>query len=134
MSTAGFALLIFGLFPMYVSIFAVEKYYTNFWTGFWNIYGLAAVLFGVAIDATDPSSVFLAGALGSLIVLLLYLVMFSNEYSQFVRQFGASLLTSSLAIGLYLGFEYGASAGLLGFALNLLFIAVLGKVAEDSCW
>ncbi len=65
-------LFIFGLVPQYVSVIAVEKHFTNFWAGFWNIYGLIEVVVSLTITSDNPTLI-LSGILliGILILVLL---------------------------------------------------------------
>lgn len=116
--TAGDALLfVFGLIPQYVSVILVEKHYTNFWTGFWNIYGLIQVVASLVLSTGDVTLV----VLGILVILILLLVLWLStqpDLAGIARSFGASLTTTSVSWGmlswfLSANFYVGVLVGLL---------------------
>ena len=124
-SAGDVALFIFGLVPQYVSFSQVERHYTNFWTGFWNIYGLIGVAASLVLSKDDP---ILQGE-GVIVILLLSLTLFLvlyNSWSSIPRNLGASLLTTSLSWGMLVWFAsndlgWGFIAGLSHFVILLLF-------------
>lgn len=117
----------FGLVPQYVSIFFVEKYYTNYWTAFWNVFGVSQVTLASLLST---QSLFGAVDLALLFAVLLFVLCLgvlsgSQKYSYFyrrrefyaniVRRIGASWLTTTFSIGLFFGFGVGISV--LGTAI-----------------
>ena len=130
-----------GLVPSYVSVFVVEKYYTSFWTGFWNLYGLIVTSVGLGIDGYDFwwivglfttfGFIFLV-----LLVLLILLELDERDITRraegwFVRHLGASWVATSFNWGLYFGFTAGVIWGLVamiahGFLMLLLILLASG--------
>jgi hypothetical protein len=111
MIDANTFLFVFGLIPMYVSIIAVAKYFTNFWTGFWNIYGLllVSVSLGFAVyGQRDLSDLAFLVLFSFLVAFMLFFVVASgNRYglSNIVRRAGASWVISSLSVMMFLWFN-----------------------------
>jgi len=103
-ASAGDVLLfVFGLVPQYVSVLMVERHYTNFWTGFWNIYGLIQVVAALVVSSSDPALMGL-GALAIIILLLVLWLSTRPGLSGVARSFGASLTTTSLSWGMFAWF------------------------------
>nr|MDO8099998.1 hypothetical protein [Candidatus Njordarchaeota archaeon] len=96
-------LFLLGLFPSYVSIFIVEKYYTAFWTGFWNIYGLLITSVGLALDNYNAWTVLVLFIVIVIVVILVYILIFAPSEAYLIRRFGASWVATSLNWGLYVG-------------------------------
>jgi len=90
------ALFIFGLIPQYVSVFFVEKYYTNYWTASWNVIGVAQVTLASVLGSRDPlTAVALALLLSTLLfVLCMGILSGLQSRSQFYlrRDFYANVL------------------------------------------
>jgi hypothetical protein len=124
-----------GLFPSYVSIFFVEKHYTAFWTGFWNIYGLLITGVGLAMDNYDLLTILILILVIIFLVILVYRRVFAPEsgyYSEveeaeayFFRRFGASWVTTSLNWGLYFGFTAGLFWGILAIFIHAILMLVI---------
>lgn len=123
-------LFFFGLVPMYVNVFVVEKYYTNFWTGFWNIFGLFETTVGLSIDTGNPLLVGGTGLILLIIIGIIGLILFENE-SELARKAGASWLTSSLSWGLYFGFIDGFVWGVVAFFGHLFGLLVLVIILDS---
>jgi hypothetical protein len=137
---AASILFAIGLFPAYVSALIVEKRYTAFWTGFWNLYGLFVTSVGLAIDNYNPWGVWGLFALAVFIVFVVYLVLFEAEgrnatsdlrraQAAFTRRLGASWVATSLNWGLFVGFTAGLGWGILvtvihGVIMFLILVAV----------
>ena len=116
-TTVEILLFAFGLIPQYVSVFVVEKYYTNFWTGFWNLFGLVEVLIALVLSTESPKMVPYGAVILVGIMTFLYLTLLEG-YQNIARRFGASLATTSLSWGLFVWFYrddilLGAFIGLL---------------------
>lgn len=78
-----------GFIPMLVSAIRVEKYYTQFWDGFWNIYGLILVCIGLIMGEGDPFSVVILTAVVVCLALFTYYV-FAEQRPDLMRSFGSS--------------------------------------------
>lgn len=135
----AWAFFLIALFPSYVSVFVVEKYYTSFWTGFWNLYGLILTTVGLAFDGYNPWWVWGLFALLFVICLLILGFLVLIEAGDFdlarrtqgwlVRHLGASWLVTSLDWGLYFGFTSGPIWGVValighGVLMLLLILAI----------
>jgi len=111
---AAAALFLIGLFPSYVSILLVEKYYTAYWTGFWNLYGIFVTSVGLALDNYNSLDIWALFFFAIIFVIFVYNIIYSKRETEFqkmqsrwVRGFGASWIATSLNWGLYVGFTEG---------------------------
>ena|SRR5207249_6352889 len=118
---AAAALFLIGLFPSYVSILIVEKYYTAYWTGFWNLYCLFATSVGLALDNYNSLDIWVPMffIFAIIFVIFVYHVMFPGRetesqkiQSHWVRRFGASWIATSLNRGLLFAEELLSWIGL----------------------
>ena len=130
MLVEDFLLFIFGLVPMYVSAIAVEKFFTNFWTGFWNIFGLLQVsvslgltVFGVGDMADTTILVVISVFLG----LGLFLIATGGkEWANVNRRLGSSWLVSTIALVMFAWFNtYDYYLTTLAFVGNILLMALV---------
>ncbi len=111
---------VFGLVPQYVSIIAVEKHFTNFWTGFWNIYGLIAVVSALILSSDNAALIF-SGVLVALVLSTMLLISLQPGFAPFARSFGASLATTSVSWGLVFWFiSNSATAGGIVFLIHAI--------------
>ena len=125
------SLIIFtlGLIPVYVGAIVVEKYYTAFWTGFWNIYGLIVVTMAAIIGARSLSDIIIGVAIILCLIIILYHAI-EMEESDVVRSIGSSIISSSFAWLIYVGFNFGIWLAILAFFLNSLFLFILIQAQE----
>lgn len=114
-----------GLVPSYVSALVVEKYYTSFWTAFWNLWGIFVTATGLALDGYNGWWVWglfvliflLLGALFG--VLILFEIDLNDRMAaHFVRKFGSSFIATSFSWALIVGFTFGAGWGVLVFFVH----------------
>ena len=134
MSVAS-ALFVIGLLPSYVSIFIVEKHYTAFWTGFWNIYGLLVTSVGLAMDNYNPWAIWVLFGIIVMLAVLVYALVWGEERNfrseiqaaeaYFFRRVGASWVATSLNWGLYVGFTAGVLWGILVIPVHAVLMIVL---------
>ena len=124
------------MIPSYVSVFVVEYFYTSFWTGFWNLYGL--IVTGVGLSLDGYGFWWLVGLFTPTVIILLALfaILFLIEADEsdvrkraegwLVRHLGASWVATSLNWGLYFGFTAGAVWGFAALVIHgfLMFILV----------
>ena len=129
-----------GLIPSYVSIFVVEKYYTSFWTGFWNLYGLVVTSVGLGIDGYDFWWLVGSFTFFGIIFIILFGILFLIEIDEqdiakraetwFVRHLGASWVATSFNWGLYFGFTAGPLWGFAALIGHGFFIFLLILLAS----
>ncbi len=134
MSVAS-TLFVIGLVPSYVSVFIVEKHYTAFWTGFWNLYGLLVTSVGLAMDNYNPWAIWILFGIGVMLAILVYAVVWGKEgnyrsevqaaEAYFFRRVGASWVATSLNWGLYVGFTVGILWGVLVIPIHAILMLVL---------
>jgi hypothetical protein len=121
-SAGDVLLFVFGLVPQYVSVIAVEKHFTNFWTGFWNIYGLIEVVVSLTITSDNPILI-LSGVLTIAILTLVLLISLQPGFASIARSFGASLATTSFSWGLFFWFSSN-NVVVGGFAFGIHAVAL----------
>ena len=138
-------LFIIGLVPSYSSVLFVEKHYTGFWTGFWNIYGIVVTTIGLSLDNYNPWWVWglFAGGLVLFIIAWIVFSILDPDYGSqvtgaekyLVSRLGSSWSATSINWGLYFGFVYAWYWGLLAMILHAIGIGVLlliiGAIRSD---
>jgi hypothetical protein len=126
-------LFVFGLAPMYVSAVSVEKYFTNFWTAFWNIYGLlmVSVSLGLTVYGTgDLADTAILSLLSVLLCMMLFLALGSGkEWANVSRRLGASWLVSTVSVVMFAWFNTHDNLwAAFAFFGNLLAILALASL------
>jgi len=126
----SFLVFILGLIPLYVNMIVVEKYYTAFWTGFWNIYSIIVTCLASLAESPSPSTtIFL-----SILIFLLFIVVYTGlEHDpDIIRVFGSSMVTSSLCWAIYIGTIDSITSGFLVCIINLGFcLLIKATIMED---
>lgn len=118
---ANYGLVILGLIPIIVSSIKVEKYYTNYYTGLWNIYGSILVILGFILDENVNYIILILGLF--FIIILLGIGLYSKSVNNpgLIRFFGKGTIQISIVVFF-----------LVLFITNLILISIL--IAVLAFW
>ena len=95
---ANIILLFAGLIPVIVSAIKVEKYYTSFHTGLWNMYGTILTILGFITSENTDYSLIVFGIIIIIFIGFLILLTFIADYADIIRFIGKSSITASSTI------------------------------------
>lgn len=123
---ANYGLIIAGLIPVIVSAIKVEKYYTNYYTGLWNIYGSILIILGFILDENVDQG-FLGFGIFSIVLLSLVGFLSSRfNHPEFIRWVGQSTVQCSLDvffIALFFSHKLYLAICLMIFSLLILYVS-----------
>jgi len=77
-----------------------DTYFTNFWTGFWNLWGLLLVILGYLFDESAQLQFLAWGwiAVGAIIFLLLVSFFVNKDNSNYIRIIGKSIVAIPVTV------------------------------------
>jgi len=98
------------LIPTVVIAIFVEKYYTAFWTGFWNLFALGVT--GISLLISPPLHVPLYDSFWSflpwgLVIVGFFMIVISFFFAPIARFVGSSHITASVLSATYLVQHFG---------------------------
>ncbi len=101
LSDLGMILIVGGMASTYFVAVFVERHYTAFWIGFWNLFALGAASVGFLVEPSRADkSVFLLTVFGVAAVLVTSLKYGASELVRMLGQ-GIVVTSATLALGVY---------------------------------
>jgi len=95
---ANLSLVLMGLLPVIISMVKVEKYFTSFYTGLWNLYGTILVIIGYITDFDVPTHIFIFGVLSILFIIFIIIFSYDKNRPDLIRYIGKSCFTVTYTI------------------------------------
>ncbi len=114
-----------GFLPLIASVIWVEKYYTNYYTALWNLYGSTLTILGFISSDKAESLIINIGIITIIITIILVGISYIENFSNIVRRFGKSTITLSSTIFfsvLYFTNEIEQSISFFIFSILLFYV------------
>ena len=114
-----------GLIPIVISAVKVEKYYTSFYIGLWNLYGTIMVILGYIIDFDVSIGLIVFGVISIIVIIVVILISYLNNFPKLIRYAGKSIFSVTLAVfysALFFCQEYVITTSFAIFTLVLFFL------------
>ena len=112
------------LIPTAIFAIVVEKHYTAFWTGFWNLFALGVTGYALLSFPIPPTLGYWIYLPYILIILGVALTIFSFLLAPIARIVGSSHITTSILLATYL-FQYTIIPDVFWITLAGSFVGIL---------
>ena len=118
----GWVLIGLGSLPIIASA-SVEKHYTQYYTGLWNLYGLIIIALGLLQDAETMRQILISVGLGTLISFI-FIYILKAERKELIPKIGSSgniLAAISFSVGLFYFPQYVLYVGIFSFLILIFY-------------